>query len=149
MALARFPLFQSRRPSRNRVTPPHFGRLHIVRDDVLDRTWFPSLCNSQWSGMCRKEGRCYAGEHQAREDSDGEDILLDLLPPLRLCGTKDDALDAVVYPPTSLEGNGVRGAREVVEIGLEEPEGLKGLGLARIHASGRHSVLGSPPEARR
>lgn len=93
--------------------------------------------------MCRKEGRCYAGEHQAREDSDGEDILLDLLPPLRLCGTKDDALDAVVYPPASLEGNGVRGAREVVEIGLEEPEGLKGLGLAGIHASGRHSVLGA------
>jgi hypothetical protein len=75
--------------------------------------------------MPGKKGGCYAGEYQAGENRDGQDILLDLLSPLRLCGTKHDALDLIVYAPALLECIRRRIASKVVEVGLEEPEGLQ------------------------
>ena len=104
--LLRYPLLLGPRgTSRDGLAPPDLGRLHIVRDDVLDGPWFPRLRNSQWSGVDGEEGRRYARQDQTREHRDGQHVLLDLLAALGLGGPEDDALDAVVYPPTCLEGN--------------------------------------------
>jgi hypothetical protein len=75
--------------------------------------------------MTGKPGGGHAGEYQARQDGNGETVLLDLLAALWLGGPEDDALDLVVYAATCLERVrvGVRG--KVMEVGLEEPEGLR------------------------
>jgi hypothetical protein len=69
-----------------------------------------------------EKGRGYARKDQTREYGDGEYVLLDLLSALRLGGSEDDALDPVVYSATCLEGDGVGGACEIVEICLEQPK---------------------------
>ena len=74
--------------------------------------------------MLREERCCYAGKHETRQNSDRQYVLLDLLPPLRFCRAKDDALDLIVYPPAYLEGIRVWVTREVVEVGLKQPERL-------------------------
>jgi hypothetical protein len=86
------------------------------------------------------EERCgYTCQHQAREYGDGQYILLDLLPPLWLGRPKYDALHAVVDSPARLEGDRVRGAGKVVEVCLEQPEGLRDI-LVPTWASRRHCV---------
>jgi hypothetical protein len=125
VSLASPPLLQSWRRAGHRLAPPHLCRLDVVRDDVLDGPRLSRLRNRQGPGMGGEEGHCNAGQHQAREDRDGQDVLLDLLPPLRLGGPKHDALHAVVDPAARLEGDGVGHAAEVVEVRLEEPEGLR------------------------
>lgn len=125
MPLSVSSLLDARRPSRDRLAPPHLGRLHIVRDDVFDGPGFPRLGNRQWTSMGGQEGRGDAGQDQAREHRDGQDVLLDLLSPLRLGRAKDDALHAVVDAAARLEGDGTRGAGEVAQVRLEQPEGLR------------------------
>jgi hypothetical protein len=73
-----------------------------------------------------EKGRGYARKDQTREHCDGKYVLLDLLSALRLGGSEDDALDSVVYSATCLEGDGVGGACEIVEICLEQPKCLEG-----------------------
>ena len=70
----------------------------------------------------------YARKHQAREDGDGQNVLLYFLAPLGLGRPKDDALDAVVDAATCLEGDRIGRTCEVVQIGLEEPKGLQAVG---------------------
>jgi hypothetical protein len=94
--------------------------------------------------MSREPRRGYAGEHQTRQDRDGQNVLLDLLALLRLGGAKDDALHLVVYATALFEFIRVRVARQVVQVRLEEPEGLGG-GLAGAWAMG---YVSCPPEAR-
>lgn len=113
-ALGRLPLLDSGRPARHGLAPPHPRRLHIVRDDVLDRPRLPRLRNGQGSGVNRKKRRCNAREDQTREDRDWQDVLFDFLAALGLRRPEDDALHAVVDAPTRLEGNRVRGTCEVV-----------------------------------
>ena len=74
--------------------------------------------------MAREEGSGGAGEDEAGEDGDGQDVLLDLIAALGLGGAEDDALDAVVDAAACFEGD--RGGRvgEVVQVRLKEPEGL-------------------------
>src|SRR5690242_16145524 len=74
--------------------------------------------------MGGKEGRGDAGQHQTREHRGRQHILLDALAACGFGGAKDDALHAVVDAPACLEGIRVRGGGEVVEVRLEEPEGL-------------------------
>ena len=91
------------------------------------------------------EKRCGdAGQHQTREDSHGQHILLDPLTPRRLRRAEDDALHAVVDAPACLEGVRVRGVGEVVEICLEQPEGLQ----QRYYGS-RAQVLVEGPHQKR
>jgi hypothetical protein len=125
VSLGRSSLLQARRAPCDRLAPPHFCGLDIVGDDVLNRPRFSRLRNCQRPGMGGEEGRGDAGQHQARQDGDGQDVLADLLPPLGLGGPEDDALHAVVDAPARLEGDRVWGAREVVEVRLEQPEGLR------------------------
>lgn len=113
-----------RRSSSHSVAPPHLRRLHIVRDHVFDGPRLTSLRNGERPGMSGEKRGCYAGEHQAGKHGYGEDILLDLLPPLWLGRTKDDALDFIVDPATSLERMRIRVGREIMEVCLEEPESL-------------------------
>ena len=75
--------------------------------------------------MSGKPGGRHTGNHQARQDGNGENVLLDLLAALRLGGPENDALDLVVYPATCLERVRIVVCGEVVEVGLEEPEGLR------------------------
>jgi hypothetical protein len=125
MSLGRSPLLQTRRAPRDRLAPPHLCCLHIVGDDILNRPRLSRLRNCQRPGMGGKKRRCYTRQHQARQDGDGQYVLPNLLSPLWLGGPEHDALHAVVDSSACLEGNRVRGAREVVEIGLEQPEGLR------------------------
>lgn len=64
------------------------------------------------------------GENEAREDGDGQHVAPDAFAVGGLRGTKDDALDLVVQTTASLELVGLGVAGEIVEIGLEQPEGL-------------------------
>lgn len=93
------------RASRDRLAPPHLCRLHIVRDDVLDGPGFSRLRNGQWTGVSWEERGGDARQDQTGEHAHRQDVLLDLLPPRGLGGAKDNALDAVVYAATGLEGD--------------------------------------------
>lgn len=74
--------------------------------------------------MSRQKRRGYAGEHQTGQYGDRQDVFFDLLASLGLGRAKDDALDFVVYSATCLESVRVRSGCEIVQVGLEEPEGL-------------------------
>jgi hypothetical protein len=125
VALGGASLLRARRAARDRLAPAHLGRLHVVRDDVLDGPRLPRLRDGQRAGMGGQEGRGNARKHQTGEHRHGQHVLLDLLPPRGLGGAKHDALHAVVDAPARLEGNRVRGTGEVVQVRLEEPEGLR------------------------
>lgn len=75
--------------------------------------------------MGGQKGGGNAGQDQTGEDGGGQDILSDPLAALGLGGAKDDALDAVVNAATGLEGVRVGCVGEVVQVGLEEPKGLR------------------------
>lgn len=124
------------RPPGYGVAPTYFLCLHIVRYCILRGPRFASLRNGQWPCMSRKKRRGYTGQYQARKHSHRQDVLLDLFSPLGLRGSKHDALDLVVYASALLKRVRVRVAGKVVEVGLEEPEGLQG-------------PLATPPEAQR
>lgn len=108
------------------ITPAYLGCLNIVGDHVVQRSRLPRLCDGQRPCMPGKEGRGDGGEHQAGQHRDGQDVLLDLLAALGFGGTEDDALDLVVYAAACLEGVRVGVSGEVVEVGLEQPEGEQG-----------------------
>ena len=74
--------------------------------------------------MTGKEGRSYSAEHKTGQQSDGQDVLGNLLSADGLGRTKDDALDSVVDAAARLEGVGGRGLGEVAEVCLQEPESL-------------------------
>lgn len=125
VALSGAALAWARRATGDRVAPPDLARLDVVGDHVLDGPGLPGLGNGQGPGMCGQERGGDAGQDQAGEQGDGQDVLLDLLAALGLGGAKDDALDAVVDAAARLEGGRVGGVGQVVEVGLEQPEGLR------------------------
>jgi hypothetical protein len=98
--------------------------LYVVGDGLFYRTRPPGLCNGQGTSMTGQEGRSYSTEHKTRQQSDGQDVLGDLLSAGGLRRTKDDALDSVVDAAARLEG--VRGGclGEVAQVCLQEPESL-------------------------
>lgn len=83
--------------------------------------------DGQWASMARQEGGSNAGEDQTRKNGHWKHI-----PPNALAaavivgGAEDDALDLVVQTTACLKSVGLGVAGQVVEIGLEEPEGLSG-----------------------
>lgn len=83
------------------------------------------LGDGEGAGPSGDHGQGNAGEDEAGEDGDGQDIFPDLAVTRGVGQAKDDVLDLVVHASTSLEGAGLRVGREVVQIGLEEPEGLE------------------------
>jgi hypothetical protein len=98
--------------------------LYVVGYGLFYRTRPPGLCNGQRTSMTGQEGRSYSTEHKTGQQSDGQDVLGNLLSAGRLRRTKDDALDSVVDASARLEG--VRGGclREVAEVRLQKPESL-------------------------
>ena len=72
----------------------------------------------------REDGAGDAGEHEAPQHRHGEDIFGDLFVPRTVGETKDDVLNLVIDAAAGLEGFGLRCSGEVVQVGLEEPEGL-------------------------
>ena len=146
MARIRASLASSWGSTGNRVAPPDLCRLHIVRDDVLDGTGLARLGNGKRAGVCGEKRGCNAGENKTSKDGDGQDVLLDLLAALRLSRAKDDALDAVVDTAACFEGVGVWGGGEVVQVRLEEPEGLAaGVSRGRQRGRGRGGRTSSAP----
>lgn len=121
------------------VAPPHLCCLHVVRNHVVERTRLAGLGNGQRAGMSGQEGRGNAGEHQAGQHGDGQNVLLDLVAALGLGGAKDDALDLVVDAAARLEGVRRGGGGEVVEVRLEEPEGLRALAGGRVDGDWRRT----------
>ena len=85
---------------------------------------FPRLRNRQWAGPSGYHGQGHAGENEAGEDADRQDIFLYFLVAANVRNAEYNVLHLVVYSSTGLEccGLGCRG--EVVEVRLEEPEGL-------------------------
>ena len=84
----------------------------------------PRLRNSQGSSYAREHGNGNTGQYQTGQHGDRQHIVLYALPGRRIRASEDNALYFVVYPATSLEC--VRGGLggEIIEVCLEEPEGL-------------------------
>lgn len=84
----------------------------------------PRLRNSQRSSYAREHGNSNASQYQTGQHGDRQYIVLYALPGRRIRASEDNALYFVVYPATSLEcvRRGLGG--EIVEVCLEEPEGL-------------------------
>ena len=84
----------------------------------------PRLRNSQGSSYAREHGNGNTSQYQTGQHGDWQNIVLYALPGRRVRASKDNALYFVVYPPTGLEcvRRGLGG--EIVEVCLEEPEGL-------------------------
>lgn len=74
--------------------------------------------------MAGKEWGREAGKDETRENCDGKHIAPYALAVGGLGGAEDDALDLVVQTAACLESVRLRIAGEVVEVGLEQPEGL-------------------------
>jgi hypothetical protein len=132
------PLFCAPRPGASGTDGVCPSWYLVVRGDggfrycLDDGARFPGLRNGQGPGPLGEERACDAREDEASQNRHGQDIVGNLLVAHALGGkAKDDVLDLVVYPATCLEGLGLGVRREVVEVGLEEPEGLgKGMELA-------------------
>jgi hypothetical protein len=98
--------------------------LYVVGNGLFYGTRPPGLCNGQWTSMTGEEGRSYSTEHKTGQQSDGQDVLGNLLSADGLRRTKDDALDLVVDAAACLESVGGGSLGEVAEVCLQEPESL-------------------------
>lgn len=90
----------------------------------LHRPRSPRLRNGQGSSYAREHGHGNTGQYQTRQHGGRQYIVLYALSGRRIRASEDNALYFVVYPATSLEcvRRGLGG--EIVEVCLEEPEGL-------------------------
>ena len=82
------------------------------------------LRNCQWAGPLGKYRASDAGEYEACENRNREDIFLDLLMPGMIGKPEDNVLYFVVDPVTCLEGIGLRVRGKIVQVGLQQPERL-------------------------
>ena len=72
--------------------------------------------------MFRQEGGSDSGKYDACKHHNRKNILHNFL--AARVGPKDDTLNFVVDSPTRAKVHRLRVARQIVKVGLEEPEGL-------------------------
>ena len=106
------------------TSPNLLNRSQSLWKLFLYRSRSPRLRNSQRSRQAREHGHSNTGQYQTGQHGNRQHIILYALPGRRVRASKDNALYFVVYPATGLEC--VRGGLggEIVEVCLEEPEGL-------------------------
>lgn len=107
--ISMLPLSSSRPPRtasrpRHGMTPSNLlHRRQGLRQLLFHRPRSARLSDSQRSRKTWERGHGNAGEHQARQDGDRQDILLYSLARRGVRSAEDYALDFVVYAPAGLE----------------------------------------------
>ncbi len=91
-----------------------------------DGAGLPGLSDGKGAGPLWQKRAGDAGENEAPQHRHGQDVLDDWLVPPALRKPKNHVLHLVVYPAAGLERLGLRRQGEVVEVGLEQPERLRG-----------------------
>ena len=106
------------------TSPNLLHRSQSLRELFLYWSRSARLRNSQRPRQAREHGYGNTGQYQTGQHGDRQYIVLYALPGRRVRASEDNALYFVVYPATSLEcvRGGLRG--EIVQVCLEEPEGL-------------------------
>lgn len=97
------------------------GLLGLLRlgVEVGHRLWFASLRDGQGTSPSWNHRERNAGEDEAREDGDRENILLDLVMASRIGESEDNVLDFVVNSAARLKGVRLGVRRQIVEVCLE------------------------------
>lgn len=101
-----------RAPSRYRVGSRHLRCLGVaiprIGYEVVGGLRLPSLCHSEWPRPLWDEWHRDTGQDEARQDRDGQDVLLDLIVPCSIWQAEHNMLHLVIYPPARLKGLGRR-----------------------------------------
>lgn len=114
-----------------------FWHLPLLRLElqVVIRLRFSGLSHGEGPSPLWDHGEGHAGKDEARKNGDRKYVLLDLVMSGGICESEDDVLHLVIHSAACLERAGLGIQRQVVEVRLEQPEGLEHQGtcVSQIH----------------